>query len=54
MLGEGRDAIGKASTFINCYNVAAWHHDVIDAVFAEMEQIAQHRALDGGQIAIGV
>ena len=37
MLGERGDAIGKASAFFNRDNVAARHHDVVDAVLAEME-----------------
>ena len=51
MFGEDRDAIGKASAFLNCDDVAAWYHDVVDAVLTEMQQVAQHSALNGGQIA---
>ena len=54
VFGEGRDAIGKARGIGNRDNRAARNHHIINAVFAEMEQIAQHRALNRGQIAVGV
>ena len=51
MFGKGRDAISKASAFVNGDNVAARHHDVVNAVLAKMQKIAQHGALNRGQVA---
>ena len=52
MFGEGRDAISKASAFVNGDNVAAGHHDVVNPVFAKMQKVTQHSALNRGQVTV--
>jgi hypothetical protein len=52
MFGEGRDAIGKASAFVNGDNVAAGHHDIVNPVLAKMQKVAQHSAFNRGQVAV--
>ena len=48
MFGKGRDAISKASAFVNGDNIAARHHHVVDPVLAKMQKVAQHGALNRG------
>ena len=50
-LGELRDDFIEAGAFGDGDDVGARHGDVVDRLLAEMEQVAQHLALDRRHIA---
>src|SRR3546814_16772030 len=50
-LGEKGDDIREARAFINRDDVGTRHRDVVDRLLAEMEEVAQHLALYGREVA---
>ena len=54
ILAERRDQFVPADLGVDRNDLAAWNGHVIGVVFAEMQQVAQHLALDRREVAIAV
>lgn len=52
--GEQGDEIGEAGLFLDRDDVRARHADIARVAFAEMEQVADHLALELRQVADGI
>ena len=52
MFGKGSNGFIETGIFAQAKDIAARYHDIIYAVFREMEQVTQHQTLGRRQVAL--
>ena len=53
-IGEGADQVGEGDALLDRDDVGARHADVARVALAEVQEVADHLALELGQVALGV